>query len=48
MVTRILGICTGVLLSLLVSVFVFPRSASQVSWNLMSLSRAGCLQRRLS
>ncbi len=30
MVTRISGICAGVLLSLLVSVFIFPRSASQV------------------
>ena len=30
MITRISGICAGVLLSLLVSVFVFPRSASQV------------------
>lgn len=31
MVTRISGICAGVLLSLLVSVFIFPRSASQVA-----------------
>lgn len=30
MVTRISGICGGVLLSLLASVFIFPRSASQV------------------
>lgn len=31
MVTRILGICSGVLLSLIVSVIVFPRSATRVS-----------------
>jgi hypothetical protein len=31
MVTRILGICSGVLLSLIVSVIVFPRSATHVS-----------------